>query len=307
MRFSIIIPTYNLEDYVDDTIKALLEQPYSDFEIIAVDNNSTDNTLYLLHKYEELDARVKVYSNLHEQGVSSTRNLGIEKSTGDWICFIDGDDICDPCYLVSWVKMIELKSDVDFISSDYYIWFANENKKEKGTSLNESWRGCFSLNKDFFIESDLVDLFLRTNCFVLTGAVCIARPLLEKTGLFDTSIKTAEDTHFWYRLAYHSKLFACLATTAVFYRQREGSLSNGSSGRHGDAPAVFLSLSKMKEFFLYREIFRIKAMHHMKLNVYHFRSSGQKIAAIKSAFQAFWFAPLDKANVKNLIASMLLR
>jgi len=93
-KISIIVPVYNTEKYVGETIELLLGQTYKNIEIILVDNNSKDNSLKICKSYAQKDPRIKVLSET-TQGPSSARNKGLEEATGDYICFCDSDDLPD--------------------------------------------------------------------------------------------------------------------------------------------------------------------------------------------------------------------
>lgn len=93
-KISIIVPVYNTEKYVGDTIELLIGQTYKNLEIILVDNNSKDNSLEICRSYAQKDLRIKVLSET-TQGPSAARNRGLEEATGDYICFCDSDDLPD--------------------------------------------------------------------------------------------------------------------------------------------------------------------------------------------------------------------
>ena len=97
-RFSIIVPVYNAERYVHDCINSIRVQSCVDFEAILVDDGSTDGTLRVLESFKSEDNRFQVYHQEH-RGVSSARNVGINKAVGDFICFVDADDQIAPTYL----------------------------------------------------------------------------------------------------------------------------------------------------------------------------------------------------------------
>ena len=91
MRFSVIIPVYNSELYIDQCINSILKQSYHDFEVILVDDGSTDNSPVICDSYGELDCRVRVVHQ-NNQGQSVARNTGLEYALGDYVIFIDSDD-----------------------------------------------------------------------------------------------------------------------------------------------------------------------------------------------------------------------
>ena len=94
MKFSIIVPIFNLEKYLNKCLHSLATQTYTNIEIICVNDGSTDNSLGILKKYAEQDNRIKIIDKNNE-GVSISRNEGIKIATGDYILFVDGDDWLD--------------------------------------------------------------------------------------------------------------------------------------------------------------------------------------------------------------------
>ncbi|CUP39536.1 glycosyltransferase family 2 protein [Intestinibacter bartlettii] len=90
-KISVIVPIYNIEEYVEECINSILNQTFKDFELLLVDDGSTDNSFDICRKYEKEDNRIKV---IHKKngGLSDARNVGIDKACGEYLCFIDGDD-----------------------------------------------------------------------------------------------------------------------------------------------------------------------------------------------------------------------
>lgn len=97
-KISVIIPVYNAEKYLAETLDSVLNQTFTDFEVIAVNDGSTDNSLNILNEYGNKDSRIKIFSNSNS-GVSTARNTGIEKASGEYICFIDADDLIASEYM----------------------------------------------------------------------------------------------------------------------------------------------------------------------------------------------------------------
>ena len=115
---TVIIPVYNSEKYLEKTIKSILEQTYNNYELILIDNGSTDNSAEICKKYQEKDKRVKFYIQ-SKKGVSNARNMGIEKATGEFICFVDSDDYIEKDMLNSYMD-IYIKYKPDLIVSGFF-------------------------------------------------------------------------------------------------------------------------------------------------------------------------------------------
>ena len=115
MTFSVIVPFYNLETYARDAVESVLAQTFTDFECICVDDGSTDCTPAILDEFAALDRRVKV---IHKPngGEGSARNAGLEIAAGDWICYLDGDDIWAPDALADFAAAIGDGRPVDMVS-----------------------------------------------------------------------------------------------------------------------------------------------------------------------------------------------
>ena len=106
MKFSIIIPVYGVEKYIDKCLKSVLDQSYKNYEVIVVNDGSPDNSQEIIDKYVELDNRFKTYSKKNG-GLSDARNFGVQYATGDYIIFIDSDDYIEEDLLLNVSKCAE--------------------------------------------------------------------------------------------------------------------------------------------------------------------------------------------------------
>ena len=107
MDISVIMPIYNGEKYLEETLRNLLKQTQKNFEIICIDDNSTDVTLNILKRYREADERIRILKNNERMGAAFSRNRGIYEAKGKYITFLDGDDIFEEVMLESAYKTIE--------------------------------------------------------------------------------------------------------------------------------------------------------------------------------------------------------
>ena len=190
MMFSIIIPLYNKEKFLFETLSSVELQTYKDFEVIIVDDSSTDNSFNIAKTFEK-DKRFKVYTKLNG-GVSDARNFGIEKAEGQYICFLDADDIWDSSYLQEVYRLIKKYPDYDVFCLGYSSF----------NNVIEDTYAKFNLRKYIKTDDAVIDFFrysvLRKGSIALTSAVVISRSLIESKQLkFKTGCSMGEDVDFW--------------------------------------------------------------------------------------------------------------
>jgi glycosyltransferase involved in cell wall biosynthesis len=178
---SVIIPTYNRGWIVRDAIDAVLGQTYTDFELIVVDDGSTDRTPQILDAYGD---RLRVIRQAN-QGVSAARNRGIAYSLGPLIALLDSDDIWLPGKLSVQVAFFK-KNPAALICQTEEIWIRN------GLRVNPGKRHRKPSGMIFEPSLEL--------CLVSPSAVMVRRELFEKVGLFDESLPACEDYDLWLRV-----------------------------------------------------------------------------------------------------------
>jgi len=191
--FSVIIPSYNHGNYIEESINSVLKQTFKKYEIIVIDNYSNDNTKNILHKYKNKI----IYKRIHNLGIiAKSRNLGIRVSKGKWICFLDSDDAWFPDKLkIVYKQIIEKKAQV----------ICNNEIIIKGFSKYYYSYGPF---KDFFYE----DLILNGNCISTSGSCVDKNFILKKRIKFieKKEFNTVEDYDFFLNLAYFNAKFIFL-------------------------------------------------------------------------------------------------
>jgi len=113
---SIIVPVYNVEEYIDKCIRSLLQQTYSDIEILLINDGPTDNSYEICQKWQQRDSRIKVIYK-ENGGVGSARNMGLDIATGEYIFFVDADDWLEPSCLEE--MLAKMSSNIDMVICDY--------------------------------------------------------------------------------------------------------------------------------------------------------------------------------------------
>ena len=123
MRFSVVIPLYNKEMYIKETLDSVKTQSFRDFEVIVVNDSSTDKSLNIASVYES-DNRYHVYT-IPNGGVSAARNFGIGKAKGDYVCFLDADDLWQPNYLEEADRLLKKHGERNFLCFAYDSFLEN--------------------------------------------------------------------------------------------------------------------------------------------------------------------------------------
>lgn len=144
-KVSIIIPIFNVEDYLVECLDSVINQTFRNMEIICIDDVSTDNSLNILREYALKDSRIIILQNEHNGGLSYTRNVGLEKASGDYVLFVDSDDRIDENLILS---VIEKADNVDMVCFDYEKKDALWGSKDEhlfGFMKEYIWHRIFSL------------------------------------------------------------------------------------------------------------------------------------------------------------------
>ncbi|HBI01279.1 MAG TPA: glycosyltransferase family 2 protein [Flavobacteriales bacterium] len=118
VKFSIIIPCYNRSEMISDTVESVLNQDYTNFELILVDDGSTDNTLQILQNLSENDKRIRVIEQVNSER-GAARNNGWKNAIGEWVCFLDSDDLMLPNHLSTLSSAIECHKEINLFATYY--------------------------------------------------------------------------------------------------------------------------------------------------------------------------------------------
>lgn len=136
-KVSVVMPVYNAERFLRYSIDSVLSQTYVDFELILVNDCSKDNSLMIMREYEQKDSRVKVFSNEQNRGVSYTRNFGVENASGEYIAFLDSDDMWTSDKLQKQFELIDKYPDTDICFSGSAFVDTEGNKSDYVFSVPE--------------------------------------------------------------------------------------------------------------------------------------------------------------------------
>jgi len=189
---SVVIPTFNSENFIKETIYSVLNQTYQNFEIVIVDDESTDNTVSILQNLSDKDKRITYYQIPHSGRPSVPRNYGVEKSNGEYIAFLDSDDI--------WVKNKLEKQLSEFEKHPDYILVYSMSVTFGDVNIFSPYYEVLPLlHKASKNKNDLLKIGNTITC----SSVLLKKETLQKVKGFDEDIKlkAVEDYDLWIRLS----------------------------------------------------------------------------------------------------------
>lgn len=210
---SVIVPAYNAEQTLDETLASLKAQTFPNWEAIIVNDGSTDNTATVAANWVQQDARFRLI-NQANCGESAARNTGIRESRYEWLVFLDSDDWLAPKYLELMTHKVAADKRLNAVVCGCVR--VNQSRKHGTPALYES--------------SHLVDPFpdfVRDCPFAIHNCM-VKHSLIESIGVFDTSLVTCADWDFWQRVARAGICFGIVPEVLAFYRMRPGSASTNA-------------------------------------------------------------------------------
>lgn len=217
---SVIIPAYNCEKTIQSTIKSVLEQSHTNLELIVVDDGSKDSTLERINELQ--DTRIKVLSQPN-QGVAASRNNGVKAAMGDYIAFLDSDDLWTSDKLASQLEALQSTSDAGLAYS-WVDWIDQSDVFQRHGS-------------HVLANGDVFERLLLRN-FIDNGSnILVKRIVLEDIGEFDSSLIPSEDWDISLRIA-QKYSFICVPKVQVLYRIAGNSLSTNVEKLHRAALAI---------------------------------------------------------------------
>lgn len=219
-KFSIIIPVYNKAEYLERTLKSVLSQSFDDYEVVLVNDGSTDDSLEVMSSMK--NHRIKII-NKKNGGVSSARNAGISNASGEWITFFDADDIMYADALQIYNKLIE-----DYPQYDVIVAATDQSQKQY-PSTNE-----IRIIEDYDYEN-AASYAKHGFSLVNTDCICIRRTLLDKVGYFNEEYTHGEDQDLWKRLSEASAFIKIEKAMALYVTDILNNSSNVDESKRKNA------------------------------------------------------------------------
>lgn len=288
IEFSIIIPVFNAGQYIKDCLTMLLKQSYPNFEVICIDDGSTDHSAEMIRSFAKHDYRVK-YIYQRNNGAGSARNRGMEAATGEYLLFLDADDIFEKDILSLLVENIN-DQDIIVFNADQFDTISNK--------VNENWSAIHFLpeNKYSFSAEEI-----RNSIFNFTIPAAwnklFKRSFIERENIYFQNIRSSNDLFFTYALLCKGKKITVINKKLVHYRyNNEFSIQGNSNKNIYDA---FDALMKLDKYLKTNSLYKLYEKSYIKMacdiGVYTLsRAKNTQLVELRSN-------PIIKCYIENLV------
>jgi len=202
---SVVIPLFNKVDWIERTVESVLNQDYDNFELIIVDNGSTDGSLEKIKAIN--DTRILILKE-PKNGVSCARNLGLEHAKSDWVAFLDADDLWDARFLSTINRLIDSYSECVLFGTNYHFLHRKKTKKPNDRNFPKN-EGIVS---DYFRKMASGDMLFTAS------SVCVAKEKALELGGFPEGERIGEDQEMWIKLALSGSI-VWTPIRLAYYRQ----------------------------------------------------------------------------------------
>jgi glycosyltransferase involved in cell wall biosynthesis len=215
--FTVIIPLYNKEKYIKNAIESVLNQTFTDFEILIIDDFSSDKSAAIASKF--VSEKVQLIYHEKNCGLSATRNTGIKKANSNYITYLDADDLWKPTFLESIFQLIQNFPEARIFGTNYEeIW---------GTVIKNPLNGSEILPIDFTGYINFFKINVKQGIYN-HGSVCFHKEVYEKVGFYNEKINFSEDLDFNIRANYNFKLAYTNSIQMRYFMQTENQITQSS-------------------------------------------------------------------------------
>ena len=241
---SVIMPCYNMASYISDSIKSVISQTYPQWELLIVDDASTDNTVDIIESYSQSDPRIRCAIKKHNSGIADTRNQCIQMAQGQFLAFLDADDIWHPEKLEKQLRFM-IEKNVGF-SYSTYDWI-----DEEGKTLNKFINTIGNLDYETYLRNTIIGCSTVMVDRKIVGEVVVPK------------FRTSEDTATWLDILKKGFLAYAIDEPLVSYRIRRKSASSNKIKASIDLWKVYRRHEKLP-FFKAMRCFACYAFHAIK-------------------------------------------
>lgn len=243
MKISVLITSYNYEKYIKETIQSVLNQTYKDWELIIVDDCSSDNSVDVIKSFN--DSRIRLYINEENLGLAKTLKLGVEKATGDWIVFLESDDLINPDYITRKIQVIKNNNNISLVFNDCNFFGESSRVNDFNTAL---YKTRLKNAKRKYPANMFYNFYLSNKIFTFSAVMAKRSDLLQLD--YDTPVDCLLDWWLWIQLAYIGDFYYIPEKLTQWRLHNDSYISNSEKNTPGGLriKAYFKTFIKSKDF-----------------------------------------------------------
>lgn len=271
MKFTIITASYNYAQYIGETIQSVLSQTYKDWELLIVEDGSTDNSVEVISSYVQKDPRIKLlqHENNVNKGLKETLLLGLKTAQTDWVVFLESDDTITPDYLEKKAAVISQYPDVGLVFNDVCL-FGDEEKIKDYTKHFKMMKEILSPKT---YPCNLLKYFAKKNIIPTFSCVAIKKNLFDNIDL-ESPLPALLDYYLWVQIAQQNDFYYIDEKLTNWRIHHKSYISDKS---RNDNKKVFLFNLKKKEFVYKKKNIFLYALLALGECLVYFRRNFLKI------------------------------
>lgn len=295
---SVIVPVYNVQQYLGKCIESILFQTYKNIELILVDDGSSDGSSEICDKYKDLDNRVKVY-HISNVGVSAARNIGIKNATGKYIGFVDGDDWIEPRMYETMIMHLSKRDAQMCVTTKYF---------RDSVEVNNS-----KINKTILTGSQGFMHLLEYNFPTSLGS-CLYKKESIKRIYLNEEVHHLEDLDFQFKVLEVIERVAICNEPFYNYRAREGSANNSGFNKKvlsclniiPQTNKIIYRNKNINDKYIFLVMSRLVLTISIIMTKYDYHDHKLERMITKNAQEAWWVTVLSNIPIKKKITISLL-
>ena len=292
---SVIIPLYNKEKQIVHTLQSVLNQTFQDFEIVIVDDGSTDGSVSEVEKFS--DSRIRL---IHQKnaGVAAARNRGIEEAKGDLIAFLDADDEWKPEYLATQYHLSQKYPDCNVFACNYE--FRNIEGKVTPTIIRK-----LPFTGEDGILSNYFEVASCSHPPLWTSSIVVKKQAIQAIGGFPVGIRSGEDLLTWARLAVNGQIAYSKKVEAIYDLGEGYVLTNLPPRRQDIGDPVGKELVKLLSVYPEKMALKRYISHWHKMRASVAIRYGEKIETMKEVLRSLFYYPFNMKVMPFFFLAML--
>ncbi len=289
---TVVVPVYNAQQFVGENIESIINQSYQELQIIYVCDGCTDHTVEILDEYAKNDARIIVREEIHNHGAAVSRNIGMHMATGDWIIFLDADDIFDS-HMIEAMLEAAVKNQADMAIC---FWECFEHKPDKSVLINDEMKKwCCETYPIIETKKELYQIMQIVDTSPWTKL--IHKSIYTKEEVFFQDIPNANDIYYSIIAAVNSNKIVYIEKVLIHYRSSKGRPTLSADRMYGDN-YVFAACDKVFDYIKHKKN-RIHLLKSFYNNVFYCLYSYLGYEIYDTLFDALRNIYLDRWDMKR--------